>query len=232
MTNDTNDAAARVSNSMCLRQRGTWPTSVCRFSARRAENLHTTKRKSTALPKAKSGGLPAAKSDSLSSGNERILKERTVMPQIRQARHGDIDALLDLQQRYWEFEQIDHFDRQRNSRMLADFLGSLHYGALFVAQSRPDRLDGYVIACLQYSFEYGGVVATIDELYVGEHARSEGLGGALLAQLEAYVRGLGGAAIALEVDHHNAPALAFYLKHGVARRSKYQTMLRELRSAT
>jgi ribosomal protein S18 acetylase RimI-like enzyme len=151
------------------------------------------------------------------------------MIQIRQALHADIDALLDLQEQYWNFEQLDHFDRGRNRTLIGDFLNSPHYGALLVAESPPDRLAGYIIACLQYSFEYGGIVATIDEFYVEAQSRSLGIGSALFIQLETYVRSQGGIAIALEVDHHNAPALAFYLNHGFARRSKYQTMLKELR---
>jgi ribosomal protein S18 acetylase RimI-like enzyme len=148
--------------------------------------------------------------------------------QIRQARHADLDALLELQERYWSFEHLDHFDRQRNRQLIGDFLASPQYGAIFVAEARPYRLDGYIITCLQYSFEYGGLVATVDEFYVDAPARSLGTGSALLMQLESYVRGQDGKVIALEVDHHNTTAIAFYLKHGFVRRSKYQTMLKEL----
>jgi ribosomal protein S18 acetylase RimI-like enzyme len=159
----------------------------------------------------------------------RSAKDHIIMTQIRQALHTDIDALLDLQHHYWNFEQIEHFDRQRNHQMIGDFLNNPQYGALFVAEARPSDLQGYIITCLQYSFEYGGIVATIDEFYVEAQARALGVGTALFTQLETYVRSLAGAAIALEVDHHNAPATAFYLKQGFERRSKYQTMLKELR---
>jgi ribosomal protein S18 acetylase RimI-like enzyme len=158
-------------------------------------------------------------------------EDNIAMIQIRQAHHADIDALLDLQEQYWNFEQLDHFDRGRNRTLIGDFLNRPHYGALLVAQSPPNRLAGYIIACFQYSFEYGGIVATVDELYVEAQSRSLGIGSALFMQLETYVRSLEGVAIALEVDHHNVSAIAFYLKHGFERRSKYQTMLKELRSA-
>ena len=138
------------------------------------------------------------------------------MTQIRQARHADIDGLLGLQEQYWSFEHLDHFDRQRNRELIGDFLGNPQYGAIFVAETQPYRLDGYIIACLQYSFEYGGLVATVDEFYVEEQARSLGTGSALLMQLESYVRSQDGKVI------------AFYLKQGFVRRSKYQTMLKEL----
>jgi ribosomal protein S18 acetylase RimI-like enzyme len=147
---------------------------------------------------------------------------------IRPALPTDIDALLDLQQRYWSFEQLDHFDRQRNRQLIRDFLDHPEYGALFVAEARSGRLDGYIIACLQFSFEYGGIVATVDECYVDAQARSHGTGSALLRQLETYLRSRDGKVITLEVDHHNTAAIAFYLKHGLTQRSKYQTMLKDI----
>ena len=67
--------------------------------------------------------------------------------------------------------------------MLGDFLGNPHYGALLVAEPQPERLAGYIIACLQYSFEYGGIVATVDEFYVEAQSRSLGIGSALFTQL-------------------------------------------------
>lgn len=150
------------------------------------------------------------------------------MPNIRPATRADIDRLLDLQQQYWQFEQIDHFDRQNNRRLLESFLDTPDHGLILVVETLPMLPQGYLIACFQFSFEYGGVCATLDELFIEPALRSRGIGTALLDRLAADVRAQGCISIDLEVAPGNARAIGLYTRHGFVMRSKYQTMRKAL----
>lgn len=154
------------------------------------------------------------------------------MYRIRMASASDIPALLDVQQQYWAFEQIDHFHYDRNRIQLQIFLTNPAYGFIFVAVDSDEQLHAYIIACWQFSFEYGGLVASIDECYVAPAARGQGVGAQLLQATEQHCRALGCVSIDLEVDVHNHPAHRFYRRHHFLPRDKYATFVKLLQPAT
>ena len=76
------------------------------------------------------------------------------------------------------------------------------------------RTIGYAVLGLGFGIEYGGADAFVDDLYLVPEARGCGLGGAVLALLEAEARGLGLAALFLVVDPDNLPARRLYDRAG------------------
>ena len=76
------------------------------------------------------------------------------------------------------------------------------------------RTIGYAVLGLGFGIEYGGADAFVDDLYLVPEARGGGLGGAVLAPLEAEARGLGLAALFLVVDPDNLPARRLYDRAG------------------
>jgi GNAT superfamily N-acetyltransferase len=73
---------------------------------------------------------------------------------------------------------------------------------------------GYAVLGLGFGIEYGGADAFVDDLYLVPQARGRGLGGAVLALLEAEARGLGLNALFLVVDPENRPARQLYDRAG------------------
>jgi GNAT superfamily N-acetyltransferase len=73
---------------------------------------------------------------------------------------------------------------------------------------------GYAVLGLGFGIEYGGADAFVDDLYLVPQARGRGLGGAVLALLEAEARGLGLNALFLVVDPDNRPARQLYDRAG------------------
>lgn len=82
----------------------------------------------------------------------------------------------------------------------------------FVRES--EAILGYAVLGLGFGIEYGGADAFVDDLYLIPTARGRGVGGRVLALLEAEARSLGLCALFLVVDPDNAPALQLYRRRG------------------
>jgi GNAT superfamily N-acetyltransferase len=65
-----------------------------------------------------------------------------------------------------------------------------------------------------FSLEFRGRNAFVDELFVREEHRGRGLGAAALAVAEEFCRGLGIAALRLEVERENPRAQELYEREG------------------
>jgi ribosomal protein S18 acetylase RimI-like enzyme len=73
---------------------------------------------------------------------------------------------------------------------------------------------GYVILTFGYSLEYGGRDAFIDELFISEPFRNQGLGTAAIEFAANLCRSEAIQALHLEVDHTNPRAHALYRRAG------------------
>src|SRR6202011_5182973 len=102
---------------------------------------------------------------------------------IRLATVADIAETAALVERYWEFESIGGFDRQRVETLLGDVLAAPERGACWVAEA-DGRLCGYLLAVFMFSLEHGGLMAEIDEIFVSPHMRSAGVGALMVAIAE------------------------------------------------
>jgi len=70
-----------------------------------------------------------------------------------------------------------------------------------------------LVICFDYSLEYGGKGAWVDELFVKTAARDKGIGTQLLALAEDASRRAGATTLHLEVSHGN-PAKELYRRRG------------------
>jgi GNAT superfamily N-acetyltransferase len=140
---------------------------------------------------------------------------------IRLAAHSDIAELASLMQLYWDFEAIQGFDRPGIETALATLLSQPEHGASWVAQI-DGRLCGYLTAVYMLSFEHGGLMAEIDELFVRPEWRSLGVGSLLVtaAQRDMAERGLVRLQLQLGVD--NSGGRVFYERHGFRRRAGFE----------
>jgi GNAT superfamily N-acetyltransferase len=128
---------------------------------------------------------------------------------IRTATPADLDALVELAQRY---SQIDHhhFDEGRTRSALCGLLDEPRWGAVLVALQGPTAI-GYAVVTLGYSIESGGVEALLDEIYLD--VRGQGFGSLLLRRLIDQARAWGAHRLFLETEVDNARARAFYRRH-------------------
>lgn len=140
-------------------------------------------------------------------------------PVLKPARSTDLPLLLSYMEAYYRFDHLA-FDRDAAaaalSRLLAD--DTLGRAWLVAAGGVP---VGYVVLTLGYSLEFHGRDAFVDELYLEPGARGQGLGPAVLAQVEAACGRLGVRALHLEVERANHPAQAVYRKAGFEDHDRY-----------
>ena len=94
--------------------------------------------------------------------------------------------------------------------------------------SGTDGAVGYLLCTLVYSFEHGGLVAEIDELFVGPEHRRHGIGQALLARARAELAAQGCGWLQLQVADGNMQSQGFYSRLGFKQKSGYRLWMAPL----
>lgn len=105
------------------------------------------------------------------------------------------------------------FDEPAVRNVLRTFLANPALGEAWIFSDGATPA-GYIVLTLSFSFEYHGMDAFIDELYVEPHYRRQGIGRRAVQFVEERARGLGVQALHLEVDPGNDPALELYRRAG------------------
>ena len=126
---------------------------------------------------------------------------------FRRAAAEDLPALLDLQQRFYAGEGYP-YDRAKMERGMRELIADPSLGRLFVTSG------AYLVVTFGFSLEFGGRDAFVDELYVADDSRGQGLGTLALQQAEEACREAGIHALHLEVEHVNARARVLYERSG------------------
>jgi ribosomal protein S18 acetylase RimI-like enzyme len=105
-------------------------------------------------------------------------------------------------------------------RALHEFLANWELGRVWIILEQQ-KLVGYVVLTLGFSFEYHGREAFIDELYVEPDQRRKGVGRQAMEFVAERAREMGVHAIHLEVDNGNEPALELYRRDGYEDHGRY-----------
>lgn len=131
---------------------------------------------------------------------------------LREAEAHDRDLLLSLIQGLYATEHIP-FDPNRSARALGDLLADPSLGRVWMIE-RDGRPVGYAVVALGYSLEFGGRFALLDELFIQEEHRGQGVGRQALARVAEACRELRLEAVRLEVERSNRGARELYRKAG------------------
>lgn len=84
-----------------------------------------------------------------------------------------------------------------------------------------EQAVGYVVLTFGFSLETRGPNAFVDELYLNEDHRGQGIGKATLEFLESFCRSVGLRALYLEVERANTAAQRFYHNCGFTDNDRY-----------
>jgi GNAT superfamily N-acetyltransferase len=137
---------------------------------------------------------------------------------ITRPQAGEEDSIAGLLCAQIREHRIYH-DMQLLSQIVARILSDERYGFFLVA-----RIDGQVIGvayvAIILSVEHAGPVGWLEEIYVSPEHRNKGVGRVLLSELLEQARGLGIAAIDLEVDSEHQAAESLYAGFGFCRLSR------------
>lgn len=130
---------------------------------------------------------------------------------IKPASLEDVNEIVSLREAFYAIDAYP-FDRDQQIQITSEFLGNPAYGLcwnIFVEKS----MVGYICLTYDYSFEFGGRIAFIDEFYLQTPYRGQGLGDQVLGQLIDEARLLGLKTLMLEAERHNEAGNKLYRKH-------------------
>lgn len=133
---------------------------------------------------------------------------------------SDIELLLRLMK---SLQQDDPwsvpFREEKVREILQELLESPHAGRAFLIFS-GERCVGYLVLSFDFSLEYGGKNAWIDELFVERAFRGKGVGAKTLEFAFQAARECGAKVLHLEVNRGNR-AIDLYRRHGFEEHDRY-----------
>jgi diamine N-acetyltransferase len=139
---------------------------------------------------------------------------------MRLATRKDAEALFQLMRQMQEDDPwSEAFDESAVRSNVLELLQNPMYGIVYMVQDREQSI-GYVAICFDYSLEYRGKGAWIDELFVARSHREHGIGAQLLEMAESASAKHHAKYLHLEVSHGN-PAIELYRRHGFVDHQRY-----------
>lgn len=136
---------------------------------------------------------------------------------------ADIDLLLPLVRAYHEFEEIVVSDEHRRQAIEPLLATDAALGRIWLV-SVAERTVGYIALCLGYSIEFGGRDAFVDEFFLKESARGQGIGSEVLEAVKGEAARLAVCVLHLEVGIDNERARRLYAKAGFQARDQYHLL--------
>lgn len=139
------------------------------------------------------------------------------------ATESDLEGLMPLVSAYHAFESITQTESIRQSAISKLLQPNSPFGRVLLVKSNGEML-GYLALCFGYSIELGGRDAFIDEFFLLELARGQGLGTEMLRQIQAEAKNMDIKALHLEVSHKNQGAQSLYQRCGFRARDHFHLM--------
>lgn len=140
----------------------------------------------------------------------------------------DVDHLLPFIQKFYAWEKIP-YDSTTTIKALKEFINTPDWGSVWLIMAR-DHPIGYIIVTFGYSLEFKGRDAFVDEFFLDEAYRNQGIGSQTLDYVTHFCKNQGIKALHLEVAKTNHLAQHTYQKLGFNKRDKYFLMTNYLGS--
>ena len=123
----------------------------------------------------------------------------------------DIEIITQMMR---DFYEIDNYPMNVEvaKTLFQEFITNEHLGKSWLIYSE-NEIVGYIILTFVFSFEYGGKIAFVDELFIKETERGKGFGKEAIQFIQREVPKLSLKLLYLEVEPHNENAQKLYLAH-------------------
>jgi ribosomal protein S18 acetylase RimI-like enzyme len=132
---------------------------------------------------------------------------------------SDTDQLVELMREFYAFDHIA-FDEGAARRALEQVLSDRRLGVVHLI-GVDAQTAGYLVLTFGFSLEFHGRDAFVDELYLRERFRGQGIGKASIEFAAEVCRLEEIAALHLEVERGNTRALGLYLRAGFREHDRY-----------
>jgi len=137
-----------------------------------------------------------------------------------------IDPLLVLMEAYYSYDQLD-FKKGKARRAVMQLLSEDHLGRIWLI-SVDGKQVGYLALAFGFSLEFGGRDAFIDEFFILEECRNQGVGTGVLQLVEKFLSQQQVQAIHLEVNQEHEAAKQYYRSQGYHFRERFHLMSKDL----
>lgn len=135
------------------------------------------------------------------------------------AKSADTDMLLQFMQEFYAFDHLE-FEEEGARRALTTLLNDASLGRVWLICADGVAI-GYIVLAFGFSLEFRGRDAFVDEFYLRENYRGQGIGTQTLHFVEDACRALGIRALHLEVSRDNTPARRVYRAFGFEDHDRY-----------
>jgi ribosomal protein S18 acetylase RimI-like enzyme len=140
-------------------------------------------------------------------------------PDFKPATTGDIEALIAMMRELYAHDG-SAFDDANARRALLGLIGDETFGRVFLI-GVTGQVAGYAVLTFGYSLEFHGRDAFVDELFLRDEYRGQGIGKRALRFLTEVCAAEGVSALHLEVERANTAAQAVYRKFGFEDHDRY-----------
>lgn len=128
------------------------------------------------------------------------------------ATSDEITTVLEMMQDFFAIDAYP-FEKEVTKSNLIEFVNDQQLGRLWLITLQTETI-GYLVMTFGFSFEYGGKNAFIDEFFLKEAYRNQGIGKKVLTFLDKQAVNLTINTLHMEVERHNVKANALYRKMG------------------
>ena len=122
---------------------------------------------------------------------------------------SDIDTITAMMQNFYAIDNYP-IEVEATKKMFYEFIFNEHSGKAWLIYA-DNEIAGYIILTYIFSFEYGGKIAFVDELFIKESARGKGIGKHTIQFIQQESLKLSLKLLYLEVEEHNESAQKLYL---------------------
>lgn len=131
------------------------------------------------------------------------------MVHFKNLKSEEIETINKMMQ---DFYAIDNYpiNLETSIKLFEEFISNKNLGKCWLIFD-DNIIVGYVILTFIFSFEYGGKIAFLDELYIQKSSRGKGIGKETISFIKEEVAKLNVKLIYLEVENHNEIAQKMYL---------------------
>jgi len=124
----------------------------------------------------------------------------------------DIPELSGMMQHFYAIDNYP-FDKKLAAENFHQFITEKNYGNCFKIVF-DDQIAGYIILIKYFSFEFGGEILCLDELYIKPEFQGKSLGKKALEFVKKYSSENNFKVVLLEIENHNEKARKLYQKYG------------------
>ncbi|MFP9100451.1 GNAT family N-acetyltransferase [Flavobacterium sp. RHBU_24] len=132
-----------------------------------------------------------------------------IQPKFKPFEAPDATAVMNMMEQFYAIDGYP-MDAAVSKSLFFEFIenDALGKGWVILANDKP---VGYVILTFVFSFEYAGRIAFLDELFVSEEMRGQGIAKQALDFISAEAKAFSVKIIYLEIEPHNEAAKKLYL---------------------